>query len=60
MLRTVKDACTLHESTLDYQVAGGVENLAQVIYADDQECDFFWEDKPAVGETTNIQPLSLS
>ena len=27
MLRTVKGACTLHESTLDYQVAGGVETL---------------------------------
>ena len=41
MLRTVKDACTLHESTLDYQVAGGVENLAQVIDTHDQGRDFF-------------------
>jgi hypothetical protein len=41
MLKTVKDACELHESTLEYQVAGGVENLAQVIGAADQGRDFF-------------------
>jgi hypothetical protein len=41
MLKTVKDACELHESTLEYQVAGGVENLAQVIGAADQGRGFF-------------------
>ncbi len=41
MLKTVKDACKLHESTLEYQVAGGVENLAQVIGAADEGRDFF-------------------
>ncbi|MCF8025627.1 MAG: DUF499 domain-containing protein [Desulfobacteraceae bacterium] len=41
MLKTVKDACKLHESTLDYQVAGGVENLAQVVNASDEGTDFF-------------------
>jgi hypothetical protein len=41
MLKTVKDACTIHPSTLDYQVAGGVESLAQVIAADDEGTAFF-------------------
>ena len=41
MLKTVKDACKLHESTLDYQAAGGVENLAQVISAPDKGREFF-------------------
>jgi hypothetical protein len=41
MLKTVKDACKLHESTLDYQVAGGVENLAQVVNATDEGREFF-------------------
>lgn len=41
MLKTVKDACKLHESTLDYQVAGGVENLAQVVNAPDEGREFF-------------------
>ena len=41
MLKTVKDACKLHGSTLDYQVAGGVENLAQVVEAPDQGRELF-------------------
>ena len=41
MLKTVKDACKIHLSTIDYQVAGGVENLAQVINASDEGRDFF-------------------
>lgn len=41
MLKTVRDACKLHEATLEYQVAGGVENLAQVIGAADEGRDFF-------------------
>ena len=41
MLKTVKDACQLHETTLEYQVAGGVENLAQVISAGDEGQEFF-------------------
>jgi len=41
MLKTVKDACKLHGSTLDYQVAGGVENLAQVVNATDEGRAFF-------------------
>jgi predicted AAA+ superfamily ATPase len=41
MLKTVKDACKLHQSTIDYQVAGGVENLAKVINATDEGQDFF-------------------
>jgi hypothetical protein len=41
MLKTVKDACKLHQSTIDYQVAGGVENLARVINAGDEGRDFF-------------------
>ncbi|MCY6494533.1 anti-phage-associated DUF499 domain-containing protein [Leptolyngbya sp. GGD] len=41
MLKTVKDACKVHDSTLDYQVAGGVESLAQVIDAKDEGKAFF-------------------
>jgi predicted AAA+ superfamily ATPase len=41
MLRTVKDACEVHPSTLEYQVAGGVESLAQVLNAKDEGKDFF-------------------
>ncbi|WP_045217121.1 anti-phage-associated DUF499 domain-containing protein [Desulfonatronovibrio magnus] len=41
MLKTVKDACTLHESTLEYQVSGGVENLLQIIHSSDKGRDFF-------------------
>ncbi|MEL7078146.1 MAG: anti-phage-associated DUF499 domain-containing protein [Cyanobacteria bacterium J06648_1] len=41
MLKTVKDACNIHPSTLDYQVAGGVESLAQVIDASDEGKAFF-------------------
>lgn len=41
MLKTVKDACKLHPSTLDYEVAGGVENLAEVINAADEGREFF-------------------
>lgn len=36
MLKTVKDACKMHASTLDYQVAGGVESLAQMIDSSDE------------------------
>ena len=31
MLKTVKDACELHEGTLEYHAAGGVENLYQTV-----------------------------
>jgi hypothetical protein len=41
MLKTVKDACRIHPSTLDYQVVGGVESLAQVINATDGGKEFF-------------------
>lgn len=41
MLKTVKDACKVHSSTLDYQVAGGVESLAKMIDADDEGQGFF-------------------
>jgi Protein of unknown function (DUF499)/Chitobiase/beta-hexosaminidase C-terminal domain len=41
MLKTVKDACKIHPSTLDYQVAGGVESLAQVIESSDGGKGFF-------------------
>jgi len=41
MLKTVKDACKVHPSTLDYQVAGGVESLAQMIDANDEGQAFF-------------------
>jgi hypothetical protein len=41
MLKTVKDACKIHPSTLDYQVAGGVESLAQIIDASDEGKAFF-------------------
>lgn len=41
MLKTVKDACTIHASTLDYQVAGGVESLAQMIDSSDEGKAFF-------------------
>ena len=41
MLKTVKDACTIHASTLDYQVAGGVESLAQMIDSPDEGKSFF-------------------
>jgi hypothetical protein len=41
MLKTVKDACKVHSSTLDYQVSGGVESLAQIIDATDEGKEFF-------------------
>ena len=41
MLKTVKDACEVHLVTLDYQVAGGVESLAQIIDASDEGKAFF-------------------
>jgi hypothetical protein len=41
MLKTVKDACKIHPSTLEYQVAGGVESLAQVFKAKDEGKAFF-------------------
>ncbi|KKI99571.1 anti-phage-associated DUF499 domain-containing protein [Prochlorothrix hollandica] len=41
MLKTVKDACKVRSSTLDYQVAGGVESLVQMIDASDQGRAFF-------------------
>jgi hypothetical protein len=41
MLKPVKDACQVHPSTLDYQVAGGVESLAQMIDAGDGGQSFF-------------------
>ncbi|OKH49125.1 hypothetical protein NIES30_08155 [Phormidium tenue NIES-30] len=41
MLKTVKDACKIYSSTLDHQVAGGVESLAQVIDASDEGKSFF-------------------
>lgn len=41
MLKTVKDACKVHPFTLDYQVAGGVESLAQMIDASDEGQAFF-------------------
>lgn len=41
MLKTVKDACELHASTLNYQVAGGIESLAQVINTPDEGHAFF-------------------
>lgn len=40
MLKTVKDACQIHPSTLDYQVAGGVESLAQLVDPPDQGQSF--------------------
>jgi hypothetical protein len=41
MLKTVKDACDVFPTTLDYQVAGGVESLAQVIESEDGGKAFF-------------------
>lgn len=41
MLKTVKDACGVHPATLEYQVAGGVESLAQVINSEDKGQKFF-------------------
>ena len=41
MLRTIKDACRIHPSTLDYQVSGGVESLAETINAKDGGKAFF-------------------
>ncbi|MEM9814790.1 MAG: anti-phage-associated DUF499 domain-containing protein [Cyanobacteria bacterium P01_D01_bin.6] len=41
MLKTIKDACKVHSSTLDYQVAGGVESLAQMIDTSDEGQAFF-------------------
>jgi len=35
MLKTVKDACEVFPTTLDYQVAGGVESLTQVLESED-------------------------
>lgn len=36
MLKTVKDACSAHPSTLDYQFLSGVECLFQTINAEDR------------------------
>lgn len=41
MLKTVKDGCKVHPSTLNYQVSGGVESLAQMIDAQDEGRAFF-------------------
>ncbi|QUY40678.1 anti-phage-associated DUF499 domain-containing protein [Acaryochloris marina] len=41
MLKTVKDACTLHPTTLDYQVARGVDNLSEILDAEDSGKAFF-------------------
>lgn len=42
MLKTVKDACTLDEGTLEYQAAAGIENLAEVIHdSGDRGASFF-------------------
>jgi predicted AAA+ superfamily ATPase len=41
MLRTVKDACRVHLSTLDYRVAGGVESLSHVLQAEAEGKAFF-------------------
>ena len=41
MLKTVKDACTLSADTMDYQAAGGVESLTEVLFSDDQGAGFF-------------------
>jgi hypothetical protein len=41
MLKTVKDACDIFASTLNYQVAGGVESLAQVLSSQDGGKAFF-------------------
>jgi Protein of unknown function (DUF499)/Fn3 associated len=49
MLKTVKDACRIHPSTLNYQVVGGVESLAQVINATDGGKDFFDKSYMTVG-----------
>jgi len=43
MPKTVKDACQLHEKTLEYQAAGGVENLAQTINDSSDQGQAFFE-----------------
>lgn len=40
MLKTVRDACRVYDSTLDYQTAAGVEGLEQVIAASDRGASF--------------------
>ena len=41
MLKTVKDACKLHPTTLDYQSAEGVEELDSTIHSEDRGATFF-------------------
>ncbi|WP_110619825.1 anti-phage-associated DUF499 domain-containing protein [Thioalkalivibrio sp. ALE21] len=41
MLKTVKDACTLHPATMEYQSAEGVEELASTVRSDDRGAAFF-------------------
>lgn len=41
MLKTVKDACDLHPTTLGYQSAEGVEELSSTIASDDRGAAFF-------------------
>lgn len=41
MLKTVRDACTIHPSTLDYRASGGVESLLQSLNAEDEGRAFF-------------------
>lgn len=41
MLKTVKDACSLHDGTLEYHAAGGVENLFQTVNSEDHGAAFF-------------------
>ena len=43
MLKTVKDACELHEGTLEYHAAGGVENLYQTVKASEDHGKSFFE-----------------
>ena len=41
MLKTVKDACTLSDDVMDYQAAGGVASLIELLFADDKGEAFF-------------------
>ena len=43
MLKTVKDACTLDEGTLEYQAAAGVENLAELIHESEDRGQTFFD-----------------
>lgn len=49
MLKTVRDACSLNDTTMEYQVAGGVDSLIELLAASDHGEKFFESSYPTQG-----------